>query len=52
MLLIVFCFDKWVSEEMVLLIDNVIIEIALLAKLLEVSNMKAKIVGGNYDGCN
>lgn len=52
LLLIIFCFDKWVSEEMVLLFDNAVVEIALLAKLLEVNNMKAKIAGGNYDGSN
>lgn len=52
LLLIIFCFDKWHSKEMVSLFDNAIREIALFAKHLEVSNMKAKIVGGNYDGSN
>lgn len=51
LLLIIFCFDKWHSKEMVLF-DDAIREIALFAKHLEVSNMKAKIVGGNYDGSN
>lgn len=52
LLLIIFCFDEWHSKEMVSLFDNAIKEIALFAKYLEVSNMKAKIVGGNYDGSN
>ena len=52
LLLIIFCFDEWNSKEMVSLFDNAIREIALFAKHLEVSNMKAKIVGGNYDGSN
>lgn len=52
LLLIIFCFDEWHSKEMVSLFDNAIREIALFAKHLEVSNMKAKIVGGNYDGSN
>lgn len=52
LLLIIFCFDEWQSKEMVPLFDNAIREIALYAKHLEVSNMKAKIVGGNYNGSN
>lgn len=52
LLLIIFCFDEWHSKEMVLLFDNAIREIALFAKYLEASNMRAKIVGGNYDGRN
>lgn len=52
LLLIIFCFDEWHSKEMVSLFDNAIREIALFAKHLEVSNMKAKIVGGNYHGSN
>lgn len=52
LLLIIFCFDEWHSKEMVSLFDNAIREIALYAKHLEVSNMKAKIAGGNYNGSN